>query len=55
MNIIVHFPKTEEGKQNFYSQVSKVHIDTISQMISDMECDQDDVHSMLQSVISELG
>ncbi len=51
INIIVHYPKTEEGKRELAKRVSGVHADTVNQYIKNLTCPSEQKEKLLDAVI----
>ncbi len=51
MNVIVHFPKTEEGKDKIKKAVADVHIDAVVKYISKLNCPKEQKEKLLQAII----
>lgn len=51
IHVIVHYPKTEEGKCNLAGRVACIHADMVSQYIKKLNCPSDQKESLLDAVI----
>lgn len=51
INVIVHYPKTEEGKRELAERVAGVHADMVNQHIKKMNCPSDQKVQLLDAVI----
>lgn len=51
INVIVHYPKTEEGKRELAERVASVHADMVNQHIKKMNCPSDQKVQLLDAVI----
>lgn len=49
--MIVHYPKTEEGKRELAERVAGVHADMVNQHIKKMNCPSDQKVQLLDAVI----
>lgn len=51
INVIVHYPKTEDGKRELSERVASVHADMVNQHIKKMNCPSDQKVQLLDAVI----
>ena len=51
INVIVHYPKTEEGKRELAERVASAHADMVNQHIKKMNCPSDQKVQLLDAVI----
>lgn len=51
IQVIVHYPKTEEGKQNLAKRVAEVHADFVTTTINKLSCPTKQKLELLQAVI----
>ena len=51
INVIVHYPKTEEGKRELAERVASVHADMVNQHIKKLNCPSDQKVQLLDAVI----
>lgn len=51
INVIVHYPKTEEGKRELAERVASVHADMVNQHIKKMNCPSEQKVQLLDAVI----
>jgi hypothetical protein len=51
IHVIVHYPKTEEGKRDLAVRVAGVHADTVEQYIKNLNCPSKQKVSLLNAVI----
>lgn len=51
INVIVHYPKTEEGKRELAKSVAGVHADMVNQHIKKTNCPSDQKVQLLNAVI----
>lgn len=52
VNVIFHFPKTEEGKRELASQAANVHADLVNHYIQKLDCPAEQKLNLLNAVIS---
>ena len=52
INVIVHYPKTEQGKRELAKQVAGVHADMVNQYIKNLNCPSDQKVELLDAVIA---
>lgn len=50
MNLILHLPKTENGRRELQKQVAVVHAETISQLLQKLACTQEKKEGLLQKL-----
>ena len=51
INVIVHYPKTEEGKRELAERVAGVHANMVNQHIKKLNCPSDQKVQLLDAVI----
>ena len=51
INVIVHYPETEEGKRELARRVASVHADMVSQYIQKLDCPSEQKEKLLDAVI----
>lgn len=51
IHVIVHYPKSEEGKRELAQRVADVHADLVNQTIKKLNCPSDQKVQLLDSVI----
>ena len=51
INVIVHYPKTEQGKRELAERVAGVHADMVNQHIKKLNCPSDQKVQLLDAVI----
>ena len=51
INVIVHYPKTEEGKYELAQRVADVHADMVNQYIKKLNCPSEQKVQLLDEVI----
>ena len=51
INVIVHYPKAEEGKRELVERVAGVHADMVNQHIKKLNCPSDQKVQLLDAVI----
>ena len=51
INVIVHYPKTEEGKRELAERVAGVHADMVNQYIKRLNCHSEQKVQLLDAVI----
>lgn len=55
INVIVHYPKTEEGKRELAERVAGVHADMVNQHIKKLNCPSDQKVQLLDAVIKSVS
>lgn len=50
MKVIVHFPKTERGKEKLKRAVTDVHIDAVLKYISTLNCSKEQKEKLLKAI-----
>lgn len=53
MNIIVHLPTTEQGKQELSNQITKIHANFVNNYIKNLNCSSEDKLYLLNAVIKD--
>lgn len=53
--MIVHYPKTEEGKRELAERVAGVHADMVNQHIKKLNCPSDQKVQLLDAVIKSVS
>ena len=51
INLIVYYPKTEEGKRELARRVADVHAETVKQTVSKLNCSSKQKEQLIDSVI----
>lgn len=51
INVIVHYPTTDEGKQELAKRVSSVHADMVNQYIQRLSCPSSQKIQLMNAVI----
>lgn len=51
INLILHHPKTEEGRMNLAKRVSEVHAAAVTQQIKSLNCPTSQKLALLDAVI----
>ena len=51
VNVIVHYPKTEEGKRELAERVANVHASLVNQHIKKLNCPSEQKVQLLDAVI----
>ena len=54
IQVIVHFPNTEEGKQELAQRISQVHADFVISTIDKLNCPTKQKLKLLQAVIDTI-
>lgn len=54
MDIIMHYPKTEQGKIELHKKVAEVHVDAVGRYLSQLPCPKAQKVAILRSVEEEL-
>lgn len=54
IQVIVHFPNTEEGKQELAQRISQVHADFVISTIDKLNCPTKQKLELLQAVIDTI-
>jgi hypothetical protein len=52
INVIVHYPKTEEGKRELAQRVAGVHADFVGQYVQQLNCPSNQKAELLNAVIA---
>ena len=55
INVIVHYPKTEEGKRELAERVAGIHADMVNQHIKKLNCPSDQKVQLLDAVIKSVS
>ena len=55
INVIVHYPKTEEGKRELAERVAGVHASLVNQHIKKLNCPSDQKVQLLDAVIKSVS
>lgn len=50
MKVIVHFPKTINGKENLEKAVTDVHINAVLKYVSELNCSKEQKEKLLKEV-----
>ena len=51
IHVIVHYPKTEEGKRELARRVASVHADMVCQFIQKLNCPSEQKEQLFDAVI----
>lgn len=51
INVIVHYPKTEEGQRELSQRVASVHADLVNRYIQNLNCPSRQKEELLDAVI----
>ncbi len=51
IKVIVHYPKTEEGKRELADRVARVHADMVNQTLKNLNCPSYQKEQLLDAVI----
>ena len=51
IQVIIHYPKTEEGKRELARCIAVVHADTVNQTIKKLNCPSEQKVQLLDSII----
>lgn len=54
MKIIVHYPKTEEGKQELARRVASVHADAVLSRIKSLDCPDQQKLALIDAIIEDI-
>ena len=54
INLIVYYPKTEEGKSELAQRVADVHAGTVKQTVSKLNCSSKQKEQLIDSVIGSV-
>ena len=54
VNLIVYYPKTEEGKRELAQRVADVHAETVKQTLSKLNCSSKQKEQLIDSVIGSV-
>ena len=52
IQVIVHYPTTEEGKRELAERVAGVHADMVSQYIKRLRCPSEQKEKLLDSILN---
>ena len=52
INIVVHYPKTEEGKRELARRVATVHADMVNEYLRKLNCPSEQKLKLLDAVIA---
>lgn len=55
INLIVYYPKTEEGKRELAQRVADVHAETVKQTVSKLSCSSKQKEQLIDSVIRSVS
>ena len=53
MKVIVHYPKTEQGKQNLKKAVADTHIDAVIKYVSMLDCPKEQKEKLIKEIIND--
>ena len=54
INLILYYPKTEEGKRELAQRVADVHAETVKQTVSKRNCSSKQKEQLIDSVIGSV-
>lgn len=54
INLIIYYPKTEEGKRELAQRVADVHAETVKQTVSKLNCSSKQKEQLIDSVIGSV-
>ena len=54
INLILYYPKTEEGKRELAQRVADVHAETVKQTVSKLNCSSKQKEQLIDSVIGSV-
>ena len=54
INVIVHYPTTDEGKQELAKRVSSVHADIVNQYIQKLSCPSSQKIQLMNAIIESV-
>ena len=54
INLILYYPKTEEGKRELAQRVADVHAKTVKQTVSKLNCSSKQKEQLIDSVIGSV-
>ena len=54
INLILYYPKTEEGKRELAQRVADVHAETVKQTVSKLNCSPKQKEQLIDSVIGSV-
>lgn len=54
MDIIMHYPKTEQGKTELHKKVAEVHVEAVDRYLAQLPCPKAQKVAILRSVEEEL-
>ncbi len=55
IHVIVHYPKTEEGKRELADRVASVHADMVNQYIKKLNCPSEQKVQLLDAIIETVS
>ena len=53
MKVIVHYPKTKQGREKLKRAVTDVHIDAALKYISKLNCSKEEKEKLLKEIIKD--
>lgn len=53
INVIVHYPKTEEGQRELRRRVASVHADAVLNSIAKLDCPTSQKAKLLEAIIQD--
>lgn len=53
INIVVHYPKTEAGRQELANRAAQIHADSIIEKIKSLKCPAEQKVKLLDAVIED--
>ena len=54
MDIIMHYPKTEQGKNKLHKKVAEIHVEAVDRYLAQLPCPKAQKVAILRSVEEEL-
>ena len=54
INLILYYPKTEEGKRELAQRVADAHAETVKQTVSKLNCSSKQKEQLIDSVIGSV-
>ena len=55
INVVVHYPQTEEGRRELAQRVANVHAETVLQTISKLNCTSEQKEKLLDAIIETVS
>lgn len=54
MNIVVHLPSSDEGKQNLMKRVAELHAQSTLEQVHKLNCSRDERQKLLAKIIEDV-